>query len=288
MSDCAATAGPLLSLVVPTMNSEALLGAALQSIAGQTWRGFEVIVSDGASNDGTLALARSFADRLPSLHIDSRPDRGVYDAINRGVASSRGAWFLVLGSDDRLHAPDTLARVAGHLQAAGDASMVYGDVRMMAANQTGVPAGGRFAGPMPLQRWFVANVCQQAIFYRRRLFDTLGGFDLRYRLYADWAFNLRAAFIAAPRWVDVIVSDYAATGMSARASDALFVAEMPELIRGEFARRAGQRELWPLQIRLLRDADALRRRGEWARALAFAGTYLRLRVQRLPGLRDRD
>jgi glycosyltransferase involved in cell wall biosynthesis len=275
--------GPLLTLVVPTMNSQALLGAALESIAGQTWRGFEVIVSDGASSDGTLALARSYADRLPALQIDSRPDRGVYDAINRGVALSRGEWFLVLGSDDRLHAPDTLERVAAHLQAAGDAPMVYGDVRMMAANQTGVPAGGRFAGPMPLQRWFVANVCQQAIFYRRTLFDTLGGFDLRYRLYADWAFNLRAAFIAPPRWVDVIVSDYAATGMSASASDAVFIAEMPELIRSEFARRPGQRELWPFQRRLLRDADAARRRGEWAHALACVGTYLRLLVQRLTG-----
>jgi glycosyltransferase involved in cell wall biosynthesis len=276
---------PLVSVVVPTMNSQDLLGAALESLAAQSWRDFEVIVSDGASRDGTLAVARSFEARLPALQVDSRPDGGVYDAINRGVAGSRGEWFLVLGSDDRLHAPDTLARVAAALQAGGEAPMVYGDVRMMAANQCGVAPGGRFAGPMPLQRWFVANVCQQAIFYRRRLFDQLGGFELRYRLYADWAFNLRAAFIAPPRWVDIVISDYAATGMSASASDALFVAELPELIRAEFARRPGQRELWPAQRRLLRDADALRRRGEWGSALAFLATYLRLKLQQLPGLR---
>jgi glycosyltransferase involved in cell wall biosynthesis len=288
MADRPAMTGPLVSLVVPTMNSEALLSAALESLAAQTWRDFEVIVSDGVSTDGTVAMARSFARRLPALHVDSRPDKGVYDAINRGVALSRGGWLLVLGSDDQLHAPDTLAQVARHLQAAGDALMVYGDVRMMAPSQTGVPAGGRFAGPMPLQRWFVANVCQQAIFYRRRLFDTLGGFDLRYRLYADWAFNLRAAFIAPPQWVDLVVSDYAATGMSASASDALFVDEMPELIRSEFARRPGQRELWPAQRHLLRDADAFRRRGDWSRALIFLWTYLRLSAQRLPGLRPAE
>jgi Glycosyl transferase family 2 len=278
---------PLLSVVVPTMNSQAVLGAALQSLADQDGQDFEVIVSDGASRDGTLAVARSFAGRLPALHVDSRPDRGVYDAINRGVALSRGRWFLVLGSDDRLHAADTLALVAPRLQQAGHAQMVYGDVRMMAASQTGVPAGGRFAGPMPLQRWFVANVCQQAIFYRRELFDTLGGFDLRYRLYADWAFNLRAAFIAPPVWVDLVVSDYAATGMSASAVDATFVAEMPELIRSELARRPGQRELWPLQRRLLRDADALRRRGQWSDALGFLGSYLRLMALRARAPRRR-
>jgi glycosyltransferase involved in cell wall biosynthesis len=288
MSDRPAVAGPMVSFVVPTFNSEAVLTAALESLAAQTWRDFEVIVSDGASSDGTVAMARSFAGRLPALHVDSRPDTGVYDAINRGVALSRGEWFLVLGSDDQLHAPDTLAQVVRHLRAAGKALMVYGDVRMMAANQTGVPAGGRFAGPMPLQRWFVANVCQQAIFYRRTLFDTLGGFDLRYRLYADWAFNLRAAFMAPPQWVDLVISDYAATGISASASDALFVEEMSELIRSEFAARPGQRELWPAQRHLLRGADALRRRGDWSRALSFLSTYLCVNAQRLPGLRPRD
>lgn len=281
-----AAEGPYLSVVLPTMNSQAVVGAALQSLAAQTWRDFEVLVCDGASRDGTLAVVRSFEDQLPALHIDSRPDSGVYDAVNRGVKASRGEWFLVLGSDDRLHAPDTLEQVARQLRAAADALMVYGDVRMMAANPCGVPPGGRFAGPMPLKRWFVANVCQQAIFYRRRLFDQLGGFELRYRLYADWAFNLRAAFIAPPRWVDVVVSDYAATGMSASAGDAPFIADLPELIRSEFARRPGQRELWPAQRRLLRDADAFRRRGDWARARRWVATYLRLALHRLPGMRQ--
>ncbi len=280
-----AAARPLVSVVVPTMNSEAVLGGALQSLAAQTWRDFELVVSDGASRDRTLALAQAAIPALPSVVVDSRPDDGVYDAINRGVALARGHWFLVLGSDDRLHSPDTLERVAPHLLAAGDAGLVHGDVRMMAPNLCQVPPGGRYAGPMPLARLMVVNVCQQAIFYRRRLFDTLGGFDPRYRVYADWAFNLRAAFLAPPRWIDVVVSDYAATGLSASASDPVFLAEVRELIRGEFARRPGQRELWPLQRRLLSDADALRRRGDWPGFLRTLGTYVGLQLRRLHGPR---
>lgn len=278
---------PLVSVVVPTMNSAGVLPGALDSLAAQGFRDFEVVLSDGASRDATLALAEAAAARLPALVVDSRPDRGVYDAINRGVARARGAWFLVLGSDDRLHAPDTLAQVAPHLLAAGDALLVHGDVRMMAPNLCQVPPGGRYAGPMPLPRLMAVNVCQQAIFYRRSLFDTLGGFDERYRVYADWAFNLRAAFLAPPRWMDVVVSDYAATGLSASASDPVFLAEVRELIRQEFARRPGQRELWPHQRRLLRDADALRRRGDWAGAFRSLGTYLALRLRQLPGLQPR-
>jgi glycosyltransferase involved in cell wall biosynthesis len=159
---------PLISVVIPTFRSATLLPGALDSLARQLWRGFEVIVSDGASDDGTPELARAYAGSLPALRVDSRPDSGVYDAINRGVAQARGEWVLVLGSDDRLHANDTLARVAPLLQST-TAEWVHGDVRMMAASPDGVAAGGRYAGPMPLARLLKANICQQAIFYRRRL-----------------------------------------------------------------------------------------------------------------------
>ena len=275
---------PLVSVVVPTMNSAALLADALQSLAEQTCRDFEVIVSDGASTDDTVAVAQRFAASLPALQVDSRSDTGVYDAINRGVALARGEWFLVLGSDDRFHSPETLAVVATYLRAEASAQMVYGDVRMMAINQCGVAPGERFAGPMPLTRLLGANVCQQAIFYRRSLFDALGGFDLRYRLYADWAFNLRAAFRVPTRWIDVVIADYAATGMSATATDAVFMADLPELVRREFIAHPGRRVLWPLQRRVLRQADVLRRQGHWRPALSYIATYLRLLLLRIPTL----
>lgn len=284
MSGTADPGPPLVSIVVPTMNSAATLGAALQSLVIQTRRDFEVIVSDGSSTDATVAVAQDYAGRLPALRVDSRPDTGVYDAINRGVRLSRGRWFLVLGGDDCLHAPDTLAAVARSLESETTAQMVYGDVRMMAVNLCGVAPGARYAGPMPLYRLVRANICQQSVFYRRRLFDTLGGFDLRYRLYADWAFNLRAAFRGPTRWIDVVVADYAATGMSATATDAPFLADLPALIRTELLQNVERRATWPLHYQLLREANRLRRRGEWSTAFGYIGTYLRLLVARVPAL----
>lgn len=278
------SAPPLISIVVPTFNSGAVLVPALESLSKQTFRDFELIVSDGASADGTLAMVERFSSALPSLRVESRPDAGVYDAINRGVRLSRGAWFLVLGSDDRLHSSETLATVATYLHSADSAQMVYGDVRMMAANHSGVPPGGRFAGPLPLQRLFSANMCQQSVFYRRGLFDTLGGFDERYRLYADWAFNIRAAFEAPTQWIDVVVADYAATGMSANAVDRVFLDHMPGLIRAEFMRRPGRRDLWPLQRRLKHDANALRKKGRLGLALSYLASYLQLLMLRVPVL----
>jgi glycosyltransferase involved in cell wall biosynthesis len=272
--------GPLVSIVIPTWNSAAVLARALESLAQQTWRDFEVVLSDGASADATVEIARGHADRLPALQIDTRRDSGVYDAINRGVQLARGAWFIVLGSDDRLHAPDTLAQVAPHLQRDDAAPMVYGDVLVM----DGPDAGQRYAGPAPLKRLFVLNICQQSIFYRRQLFDTLGGFDLRFRLYADWDFNLRAAFLAPTRWIDVVVTDYAATGMSSGAKDELFLGELPGRIRTELFARADDRRSWPLQDHLLRVANRYRRRGDWSRCFEYVGNWLALMRLRIPVL----
>lgn len=269
--------GPLVSIVIPTWNSAAVLADALQSLADQTWRDFEVVLSDGASNDGTVAIARGFADRLPALHIDTRKDSGVYDAINRGVHLARGAWFLILGSDDRIHAADTLAQVATHLAHDDPAQVIYGDVLV----QDGPDRGQRYAGPMPLKKLFARNICQQSIFYRRGLFDVLGGFDARYKLYADWDFNLRAAFIAPTRWIDVVVTDYAATGMSSGATDETYLREQPGLIRAELFRRAQDRSSWPLQDHMLRVANRLRRRGDWAGCFDYIGSYVRLLALRL-------
>lgn len=271
---------PLLSIVIPTMNSAAVLPAALRSLAQQTWQEFEIIISDGMSTDASLAIASEFQSELPCLRIDSRPDSGVYDAINRGVALSLGEWFLVLGSDDRLHASDTLASVVPHLLAGDSAQLVYGDVRMMAVNKCVAP-GARYAGPLSLRRMFRTNICQQSIFYRRGLFDTLGGFDLRYKLFADWDFNLRAFFRVPVRWIDVVVADYAATGMSADGTDPAFMDALPGIIRDELTNRVGERELWSLHHHLLRDANWMRRRGQPKKAWSLLGSYLRLMVGRM-------
>lgn len=272
---------PRLALVIPTFDSAPVLAGALESAAVQTWRGFEVIVSDGASRDATLAIAESFRPRLPRLVVNSRPDTGVYDAINRGVRASTAEWFLVLGSDDRLHDPATLGALAAALddprRVPPGVDIVHGDVRMMAANHHGVPAGGRYGGPASLARLLRENICQQAIVHRRRLFDTLGGFDLRYPVYADWHFNLRAAFHGDFVWLDLIVADYAATGLSGQRRDARFLAEMDGIVRAELQARPGDPRLRPARRELLRQADRLRRRGRWGEALGALRLWWTLR-----------
>lgn len=275
-----AMATPLVSVVVPTFDCAGTLPATLASLSAQVERDFEVVVSDGGSRDGTVEAARAAASGLPALTVLSRPDRGVYDAINQGIAVARGTWVLVLGGDDRLHASDTLRRATACLRASA-ADIVYGDVRVMSANRMGVPPGGRYAGPMPLARLLRGNICQQAIFYRRELFTRLGPFDIGYPVLADWEFNLRVGLRGKLEWIDLVVADYAGDGISAQRTDPAATLGVPEMVRQELASRGADRSLWPHQRILLRQADVLRRHGHWRAAGRQIATYLHLRWQRL-------
>lgn len=216
------SAAPLVSIVIPTFRCADVLPIALDSLVAQTLRDFEVVVSDGAApDDPSRDIAEGYRAKLPALTVLSRPDRGVYDAINLALAQTRGRWVYVLGSDDRLHDADVLNRAMSTLTTT-PAWLVYGDVRVLGRNLM-VADGGRYGGPFTLDRLFRQNICQQAIFYRRDLFQRVGTFDLRFRLWADWDFAQRAFAGSRTAWMDMVVADYAASGLSSSALDGEFL-----------------------------------------------------------------
>lgn len=232
---------PLVSVVVPTFNSCEQMRPALDSLAAQTERDFEVIVSDGASSDATLALVETYRPRLPALTVLSRPDGGVYDAINQALSVCQGRWIYVLGSDDRLHASETLALLSPTLRAS-TAGVVYGDVRVMGPNHM-VADDGRYGGPFTLARLMGQNICHQAVFTRADLLNRLGLYNLRFKVWADWDIAQRAFIDGPAQWIDIVVADYAPTGLSAAQHDAEF----------KRTRRARMLKLWfrkPLSLQV--------------------------------------
>jgi glycosyltransferase involved in cell wall biosynthesis len=196
---------PLFSLVIPTLNVETAIRSCLDSIAGQTFVDFQVVLVDGGSTDKTLEVVATFRPTLgPRLLLQAGTDDGVYDAMNRGVSLAIGEWLLFLGADDVLHGADTLEKVAALIREGGQADLVYGDVIMRSS-------GERYGGEFDLDRLQLEeNLCHQSVFYQRELFEKLGPYNLRYRIWADWDFNIRCfenpALVA--RHVDVVVTDY--------------------------------------------------------------------------------
>lgn len=172
-------ASPLISVIVVCKNPGTVLRLALESVWFQTMQP-ELIVVDGASTDGTAAWLGTVRDRLSAFISES--DKGVYDAMNKGVSLARGEWIVFLGADDRLSSATVCAESSVTLNATGASVVVgeaqYDDGRIYALAKT----------INPLARNFVHH---QATFYRRSLFEQLGGFDPSLAVMGDYDFNLR-------------------------------------------------------------------------------------------------
>src|SRR5512145_2921227 len=114
---------PTLSIVTVCRNDRPGLERTLASIRCQRWPDFELELVDGASTDGTADVVRALPDAW--IHATSEPDRGIYDAQNKGWRRARGTWCLFLNAGDTLAADDVLARV---FAAPLDADVAYCDI----------------------------------------------------------------------------------------------------------------------------------------------------------------
>jgi len=193
----------LFSIVLPTLNVSTTLRACLESIAHQTCTDYEIIVVDGGSTDDSLDIVQSFSGGFGSrLIVQSGRDEGIFDAMNRGVTMSSGAWIYFVGADDTLYGADILARVADFVAEHQSSDLVYGDVFMKRYARIG---GVYDLDRLQLGMW---PTCHQAMFYRRALFTSIGPYSLRYPLKADWDFNIRCfsnpALVA--RYMDIVVA----------------------------------------------------------------------------------
>lgn len=180
------TCNPRISLITVCYNAEASIAHALQSAREQTYRNFEHLIVDGASKDRTLEVVQQFGD-LP-LVISSEPDKGIYDAMNKGVARARGNILFFLNADDRLWDKDVLAKVAQAFDADPDLDMLWGDV--ISVFPDGDTERNSYAHITP-QTLIHGSLCHQATFARKRLFEQHGGFNTAYPICADYDWFLR-------------------------------------------------------------------------------------------------
>jgi glycosyltransferase involved in cell wall biosynthesis len=211
---------PLITIITPVFNAEESLESSILSVVSQNCDSFEYIIVDGASTDGTLEILRKHESSVD--YWISEPDRGIYDAMNKGVQLARGRWVCFLGSDDTLC--DSLGAVAQLL--CDDQTVYYGNVFKTGSKRL---YDGAF-GPLKLSRH---NICQQAIFYPRTLFE-VRQFDLRYRLLGDWEFNMRTYSDSRFKFqfIPVTIANYnELSGKSAVEIDAQFWMDYGRIIR---------------------------------------------------------
>jgi glycosyltransferase involved in cell wall biosynthesis len=169
------------SIVIPTFNSQKVLDECLRTMLRQSFTGFEILVMDGVSTDDTLAIARRYATNDARVRVFSEKDKGIYDAMNKGVANAKGEFIYFSGSDDRLANDQVLDNVYKLLKD-HTTDFFYGNVIMN---------GKEYDGEFDLDKLIRKNISHQAIFYKADIFQKAGNYDLAYKAHADWEFNLR-------------------------------------------------------------------------------------------------
>jgi glycosyltransferase involved in cell wall biosynthesis len=195
-----------LSIIIPSFRQEQELRGALESIQAQSFRDFEILIMDGGSGDSVKRVVDEFT-QLP-IHYISEPDNGIYDAMNKGIDQSTGKYLYFIGCDDRLAGPNALAQVFADKDNL-KYDYIYGDVIFTVDNSV-------YDGEFNRLKLMSKNVCHQAIFVKRKVFSTIGKFNVRYKYLADWAFNMECFSNPGIRkkHVNVIVALYNNTGSS--------------------------------------------------------------------------
>ena len=125
----AAPTPPLFSIITVVYNGAALLPGTLRSVQQQTYPHLEYIVVDGGSTDQSVDIIRDAATKMPGLRWISEPDRGLYDAMNKGLQMATGDFVWFLNSGDHLHDATTVARCAALVTDQTD--VLYGETRLV-------------------------------------------------------------------------------------------------------------------------------------------------------------
>ena len=207
----------VLTIITINRNNAAGLEKTMQSVLSQTCTDYEYVVVDGASTDGSVdvirRLAPAFGDRLKWV---SEPDKGIYNAMNKGIGMATGEYIEILNSGDSLAEKDVVEKMYSAVEKEGHPSILYGN--MLKDFPDGhVHRDKGFAGEeITLLSLYIGTLNHSPAYIRRSLFDKYGLYDESLKIDSDWKWYLQAIVFGEekPVYVDIDVTLFDMTGIS--------------------------------------------------------------------------
>lgn len=196
-----------LSIITINYNNKDGLQKTIDSVMSQTWHDFEWIIIDGGSTDGSKELIEQYQQHFS--YWCSEPDKGVYNAMNKGIAKAKGEYLNFMNSGDIFYATDILEQV--FVNHTPNADIVYGD-------WCRAEHGGEVLMKAPhdasLAFFYIDNICHQAMFIKS-LELKKEGYDETFHYYADWARWIKMTLDHSSfQYVPVCICLYDTQGMS--------------------------------------------------------------------------
>ncbi len=217
----------MISIIVPLYNSEIFVKSFLNKLLLQSFRNYELILVDGKSTDNTLKILKEYKSNFKNINIFSESDKGIYDAMNKGISNAKGEWLYFMGADDSFVNENVLQNVSPFLNAESD--IVYGDSVWMPEN---IKEEGEWTYPVFINR----NINHQRIFYRKELFQQYGGLNLKYKIASDHELNIRFFCNEAIRkkYIPITITEYYSGGFSAHKIDKIFWDDWKKIVYKNF------------------------------------------------------
>lgn len=206
-----------LSIITINRNNAAGLKKTMQSVLDQGTKDFEYVVVDGASTDGSVEVIEGFAsvfgDRLKWI---SEPDKGIYNAMNKGIRMACGDYVEFLNSGDCLASDEVVGKMMGALGKEQFPSILYGNMIKV------FPDGHRFkdlcfAGrEISFLGFYTGTLNHSPAYIRKSLFEKYGMYDESLRIVSDWKWYLRAIILGEekPVYADIDATLFDMTGIS--------------------------------------------------------------------------
>ena len=206
-----------LTIITINRNNAAGLEKTMRSVLGQTCKDFEYVVVDGASKDGSVAVVRRFAERFGNrLKWGSEPDKGIYNAMNKGIGMATGAYVQFLNSGDCLVSEEVVEKMYGALKQAGNPSILYGNMLKDMPNGT-ILRDKCFAGQdISFLGFYTGTLNHSPALIRKDLFEKYGIYDESLKIVSDWKWYLKAIIFGEerPAYADIDVTLFDMTGIS--------------------------------------------------------------------------
>ena len=177
-----------ISIITITYNSAKTVQRALDSVQSQTYKDIEHIIVDGASTDGTKELIETYAKAHKNVRWVSEKDKGIYDALNKGIKLATGDIIGFLHSDDVLYSADSIGQIAAAFEQSG-ADVVYGDLQYCSGGKVVRRWKSNDFDPSALKYGWMPP--HPTVYVRREVYQQVGEYDEWFRISADYDMMLR-------------------------------------------------------------------------------------------------
>ena len=204
---------PKLSIITVVFNNREGLCRTLESVKCQTFRDFEQIVIDGGSTDGTLEEIKKYESQIANFRWISEKDKGIYNAMNKGIKMAKGEYCYFLNSDDYIAMPNTLEKI---FEKAKDADIIYGNLAIRKGEK--IKSVIKYPKEVSYYTFFIGKrvMHHQASYIKRDLFEKYGYYRDEIKYVADNLFFFETVILrnVSCQYINRVFSIFLSGGVS--------------------------------------------------------------------------